>query len=210
MKITFQAKIPQEPQQKYKTQQARENTVAVLGSSKTVDEILNYMDMCSNSTKALVLNGKNLVHGCCTMGIMGAAYDSGLKYSRKDANNKPQQNLAIITKPLWGDEDLEHCIPIACASSEADRIEKFTKVADTILIFPGSVGTMQEITTLISKNYYGNLQDRKRIILVGSDFFKGLIEQYNKLYEAGLIKCPPENLFTVVDSEDEINKIILY
>ena len=210
MKITFQAKIPSEPSQKYKTQHARENTVAVLGSSKTVDEILDYMDICSNSTKALVLGGKNLVHGCGTMGIMGAAYDSGYKYSKRDINNNPEQNLAIVTEPLWGNEDLEHCIPIACATSEADRIDKFTEVADTVLIFPGSAGTMQEATTLISKNYYGNPQDRKKIILVGKDFFKGLIEQYNKLYETGLIKCSPEKLFSVADSEDEINKIILY
>ena len=77
MQITFQAKVHRDIPPKYKTKESRENTVAVLGSSKTVDEILDYMDICSNSTKAMVLSGKNLVHGCGTAGIMGAAYDSG-------------------------------------------------------------------------------------------------------------------------------------
>ena len=204
MKVSFSANIPKDVSYNYKTKPSKENTIAVLGSSKAVDDILDYMELCSNSTKAMVLKGKNLVHGCGTMGIMGAAYDSGYKYSQKDESGNPKQNLAIITEPLWGNEDLEHCIPIACASSEADRIEKFAQVADTIVIFPGSAGTLQEVTTLISKSYYGNPVDRKKLILVGRDFFGGLIEQYNKLYETGLIKCKPQDLFLIADNEDEI------
>ena len=208
MQITFRANINKQIDSKYKTPQAKENTVAVLGSSKAADDILKYMEICANSTKALVLNGKNLVHGCGSEGIMGEAYCSGYNYSSKDKNGLPEQNLAILTEPLWGDEDTEHCIPIGCAKSEADRIEKFAQVANTILIFPGSAGTLQEATTLISRNYYGNQEEKKKIILVGSEFFKGLIEQYNKLYEAKLIKYPPEKLFSVADSEQEIIKLM--
>ena len=208
MQITFQTDINKQIDPKYKTQQARKNTVAILGSSKATDDILNYMDMCANSTKALVLSGKNLVHGCGSAGIMGEAYKSGYKNSSKDKNGLPEQNLAILTEPLWDDEDTEHCIPIGCAKSEADRIEMFSQVADTIIIFPGSAGTLQEATTLIAKNYYRKQEDKKKIILVGRDFFKGLIEQYHKLYKAKLIKYPPEKLFNVADSEQEIIKLI--
>ena len=51
-------------------------------------------------------------------------------------------------------------------------------------------------------------EDKKKIILVGKKFFKGLIEQYNKLYKSGLIKHKPSELFTVVDSEKELNGIL--
>ena len=166
------------------------------------------MDKCSQITKALVLGGKNIVHGCGNSGIMGAAYKSAKMYSQKDIDGRPAQNLAIIAKPLWGDEDLENCIPLTYSNSEAERIEKFVQVANTFVIFPGSSTTLQEATTLITKNYYGNPQDKKQIILVGRDFFKGLVEQYQKLYETKLIKCPPEELFRVVDNEDELNKLI--
>ena len=205
---SFQAKIPKAIPTTYKTSQAKANTIAVLGSSKTTDDILKYMDICSNSVKSMVLSGKNIVTGCGTSGIMGEAYKSGCNYSLKNKNNLPKQNLGILTKPLWGDEDLEHCIPIGCAKSEAGRIEMFSQVADTILIFPGSTGTLQEAATLISKNNYGKSEDKKKIILVGKKFFKGLIEQYNKLYKSGLIKHKPSELFTVVDSEKELNGIL--
>ena len=130
------------------------------------------------------------------------------KYSKKDFNGRPIQNLAIITQPLWGDEDLDNCIPLTTSKSEADRIEKFSTVADNFVIFPGSSTTLQEATTLITKNYYGKSEDKKKIILVGRDFFKGLQEQYQKLYDSKLIKCPPEELFTVVDTEEEINDLL--
>ena len=207
-KTSFQANINKDIDSKYMTPQSKEKTVAVLGSSKATDDILDYMEMCANSTKAIVLSGKNLVHGCGSAGIMGEAYNSGYTYSSKNKDGVPEQNLAILTEPLWGDEDIEHCVPITCAKSEADRIEKFAQVANTILIFPGSAGTLQEATTMISKNYYGKPEDKKKIVLVGSDFFKGLIDQYNKLYEAKLIKCPPEELFSIADSEEDIDRLM--
>lgn len=207
MRVSFQGYVPRTINEQYTRPESREKTVAVLGSSKTTDEILTYMDVCANSTRVLVQNGKNVVHGCGSQGIMGEVYHYGYKHSRKDADGKPVQNLAILAG--WPDEDKKHCIPIAVAKNEADRIEKFAQVADTMLIFPGGAGTLQEAATFISNNYYGKPEDRKKIILVGSSFFKGLVEQYNQLYKAGMIKNRPEELFTVVDSEKEIQDIIL-
>jgi len=208
MQVSFQGYIPNTISPIYKTSQSKSNTVAILGSSKTTDSILKYMDICSNSVKSIILSGKNIVTGCGTAGIMGSAYMAGKKYSKQDKEGKPLQNLAILTNPLWGDEDINNCVPLMSANSEAERIEKFTEIADTMIIFPGSATTIQEAATLITKNYYGKDENKKKIVLVGKDFFKGLVEQYNHLYETGLIKCKPDDLFTVVDSEEEINQLI--
>ena len=207
---SFQASIPNVILPKYKTPKSKSNTIAVIGSSKATDGILEYMDMCSKFVKAMVLNGKNIVTGCGSAGIMGSALYSAKENSKKDEEGKPIQNLAIVAEPLWGDEDLDNCITITSANSEAERVEKFSEVADTMILFPGSVGTLQEATTLISKNYYGKQENKKKIILVGKDFFNGLIEQYNKLYETGLIKCKPSELFTVVDNDEELKQAIEY
>lgn len=208
MNVSFQAHIPQSIAPVYKTKQSKANTIAILGSSKTTDDILKYMEICSNSVKSMILSGKNIVTGCGTAGIMGSAFYTAKENSKKNEEGKPVQNLAIVTKPLWGDEDLENCIPLMAANNEADRIEKFSEVADTMVIFAGSVTTLQEATSLITKNYYGKDENKKKIILVGKDFFKGLAEQYNHLYKTGLIKCKPSELFTIVDNEDELNRII--
>lgn len=208
MKISFKGDIPSKISAQYFMPQSRENTVGILGSSKSTKEIMEYMDACANITKGIVLSGKNILHGCGNSGIMGAVYDSGKKYSTKDLTGRPIQNLAIIAAPMWGDEDLDNCVPISTSISEADRIEKFSQIADTFVIFPGSSTTLQEATTLITKNYYGKPEDKKQIILVGKDFYKGLQEQYQKMYDCKLIKCPPEELFTIVDTEDEVNELV--
>ena len=205
MQISFQAKIPSNIPKRYKTKQSMSNTVAILGSSKETPDVLNYMDICSNSVKSIILNKKNIVHGCCTTGIMGAALVTGKQYSIQDNEGNPVQNRAIIMNPRWGDEDLDSCFPIGEAKSEAERIKNFTEVADTILIFPGGAGTLLEIASLIFKNHYGKDEEKRKIVLVGRDFFSGLKEQYDKFYETGLIKYKPEELFTIVDSEEEIN-----
>lgn len=208
MQVNFCAEIPKNINPRYLNEQSKQNTVGILGSSKTTDDILDYMEACSSITKGLVLNNKNIVHGCGNSGIMGTAYESGRIYSKKDEDGRPLQNLAVVAIPMWGDEDLENCVPLTSAHSEADRIEKFSSVADTFVIFPGSATTLQEATTLISQNYYGKPEDKKQIILFGREFFSGLQEQYQKLYDSKLIKCPPEELFTVVDTKDELDELI--
>ena len=208
MRVSFKAEVPNKISAQYFMPQSKQNTVGILGSSKSTEEIMEYIDACANITKGLVLSGKNILHGCGNAGIMGAAYESGKKYSKTDLTGRPIQNLAIIAQPLWGDEDLENCVPLTTSTSEADRIEKFAQIADSFIIFPGSSTTIQEATTLITKNYYGKPEDKKQIILVGKDFYEGLQEQYQKLYDCGLIKCSPEELFTIVDTEDEVKEII--
>ncbi len=192
-----------------KTDKAKTETVAVLGSSTDSNYISKYMDLCSEVTKNLILADKNILHGCGRSGIMGRAYKTAQKYSKIDKDGKPEQNLAIIMNPLWGDEDLGNCIPVKTVNSEAERIEEFAKAADYFVIFPGSATTLQEAATLIAKNNYSKPEQRKPIILVGKDYFKGLTEQYNTLYKEGLLKDPPEKLFITVDTKQEIlNKIL--
>ena len=208
MQVTFNGHIPKHIPQIYKLSSSKKNTFAILGSSKSSEQIMNYLDMCSNIVKGLMLADKKIVHGCGTTGIMGAAHYAGLKYSKINNEGKPEQNLGIVTDKLWGNEDTENCVMLTSAKDEADRIDKFGEVADTILIFPGSVTTLQEATSLIQKNYYGAPKDKKKIILIGKEYFKGLNEQYQTLYKNGLISCKPEELYTIVNTEDDLYKLI--
>lgn len=98
---------------------------------------------------------------------MGEVYNAAKEASLKVPSGgggklKPVRNLAIIVEPLWGDENLEDCVPIGKANSEADRIEKFTQVADNFVVFPGSAATLQEASTLIQKNRYQKNGEAKK------------------------------------------------
>jgi predicted Rossmann-fold nucleotide-binding protein len=182
-------------------------TYAILGSSKSTDDILKYMDICSEATKSIILNGDNIITGCGNSGIMGAAFNSGKNYSIRE-NDIPIQNQAFIMQPLWGDEDLNNCKVRGFSTSEAQRIEQFRNASDKFIIFPGSATTLQEATSLIAKNYYSPQENQKEVILVGKEFFSGLEKQYQQLYKSNLIKTPPEKLFKIVDSLEELEETL--
>lgn len=194
--------------ERYTTPESRAKTVTILGSSKPTDEILSSMDKCSKITKDLIQSGYNIQTGCGAYGIMGSAYNAAKENSVKDIQtSRPLQNLAIIMEPAWGDEDLENCTPIGKSTSEADRIAKFRKTSNTFVVFPGSATTLQESVSLIQQNEYAPKNEPlKKIILVGKDFFDGLTQQYQKLFNSKLLKHAPEELFTVLDSQDEVLK----
>jgi predicted Rossmann-fold nucleotide-binding protein len=200
--IRIMRQVPAIDSRQYLPENKAKNIV-ILGSSRNSDGIDKYLKSCSDVTRHFIENGYNIVHGGGTTGIMGEIYSTARKYSVKDINNKPVQNLAIITEQLWGNENLNDCVLIGKATSEADRIEKFAKVSDKFVIFPGSAGTIQEATALVGKNAYGT---NKKIVLFGSDFWKPFEFVYKKIADFGLLKN--KNLFDIADKVQDVIKIL--
>ena len=195
------AEIP-EFDERYTGPESRARTVTVLGSSKSVDPIKEQVALAAGASGALVRRGYNVLTGAGNAGVMGAAYAA----AAENANAAPKrgENLVLAVRPGWGDENLSDARAIGIADSEPRRVEAFTKVSDNFLIFPGSAGSIQEAAILVAMNAYRGKAALKRIILVGRDFFGGISQQYQRLFEDGLLKERPETLFRVVDSLDEI------
>ena len=195
---------------KYYTQpEMRAKAVVMLGSSKTTEPLMEYMDLCAKTTKDLVNKGYNIVTGCGTRGIMGAAYNAARENSALNLKGKPVQNLSIVVNPLWGDENLEDCLLIGKAGSESERIVKFTKVADNFVIFPGGATTFQEAATLIRLNVHSLESGVKKIVLVGKEFFAGLKQQYESMANMGLLRKKPDEIFKILSEKQEIvNEIV--
>lgn len=183
-------------------------TYSILGASSVLtseygrDELLRYMQMASDFTKTLVQNGDSIITGCGDKGIMGAAYYSAYN------NGSKEQNKVFVMQPEWGDEDKEHCEILGYTTSEAERIQKFKENSDAMVIFPGSCGTMQELTTLISENYYS--KTKKPVILVGKKFFEGIDSQYQNMLNHGYLNRvqSTDELYKIIDSLDELNEAI--
>ena len=196
--------------ERYTTAESKAKTVTILGSSKTSDSILSAMNLCSRLTKDLVAKGYNIQTGNGKYGIMGSAYRTAQKASACDIfSHKPTQNLAIVTDPLYGIEDLKNCTLIGKATSEADRIDKFSKTSDTFVIFPGSAATLQEAASLIRQNeYMPPDKPLKKIILVGKKYFAGIAQQYRQIFNSKLLKHKQKELFKVLDTKDEVLKEI--
>lgn len=194
----------------FRANYSKENNVAILGSSKYTGTEVTWdaMDQAARIARSIVLSGKNVITGCGSDGVMGAAYTSAAEHSTKDENGRPEQNVVILKRPFWGDEDFINCTIFGSEKTEAARIERFIETADSFIIFPGGPGTLQEATTLISNNYY-NKENAKKIYLVGSEYFEGLDSQYWDMYMQKLIDCTPDELYTIVDHVYEITEQII-
>lgn len=79
----------------------------------------------------------------------------------------------------------------------------FVKYSQGFIVMPGGFGTLDELTeaiTLIQTNKIA----RFPIVLVGSDFWGGLLDWFrNTLLAKGMIKESDLNLYRVVDTADE-------
>lgn len=79
----------------------------------------------------------------------------------------------------------------------------FVKYSQGFIVMPGGFGTLDELTealTLIQTNKIG----RFPIVLIGSDFWGGLIDWFKKnLLENGLIAKNDLSLFRIVDTADD-------
>lgn len=115
----------------------------------------------------------------------------------------PPLNMAYATPEMRG-----LTVTILGSSKGTEALQQHMamarQVSDHFLIFPGGPSTLQEASSLIARNHYRGSAPAKRILLVGTDFFSGLREQYDRLHAAGLLKMSPSDLFQVVDSADEI------
>ncbi len=196
-------------QTRYTSKQSKANTITVLGSSRSTKELEQAMKASSDITRHFVEHGYNILTGCGTNGIMGAVYDAAAKYS-EIVDGKPVQNLVIVKKPLWGDENIRDCVIIGKASSEETRINKFMRTSNTFIAFPGGATTIEEAATLIQNNKYPKNGETKTVILFGKDFWAGLIEQYKKLFETKILKENPiGKLFHIADSPEEVIRLII-
>ncbi|MCR4296549.1 MAG: LOG family protein, partial [Elusimicrobia bacterium] len=195
------AEIP-EFDERYTGPESRARTVTVLGSSKSVDPIKEQVALSAEASGELIRRGYHVLTGAGSAGVMGAAYAAAAETAK--AAPRRGENLVLAVRPGWGDENLSDARAVGIADSEPRRVEAFAKVSDSFLIFPGSAGSIQEAAILIAMNAYRGKAPLKRIILVGRDFFGGLSQQYQRLFEDGLLKERPEALFRVVDSLDEL------
>lgn len=198
---------PLEIHDQYISSESKNKTITILGSSRNSDAIKDSIKKASIISNELVKRGYNILTGCGSKGIMGAAYKGALA-AEKDPE-KPEKNLAVLTKPLWGDEDINHCKVISkSASSESDRTENgFYKASNNFLIFPGAASSIQEASILIAKNKYRSKDESPmNIFLVGKDYYKGLAQQYEDIDKAGLLGTKPENLFKVIEPEDVLKE----
>jgi uncharacterized protein (TIGR00730 family) len=84
----------------------------------------------------------------------------------------------------------------------------FVKYASAYVVAPGGFGTLDEMAEILTLVQTGKTR-RIPIILVGSDFWKGLIDWFrHTLVKEGTISAEDLDLFTIVDDPDTVVETI--
>jgi uncharacterized protein (TIGR00730 family) len=85
----------------------------------------------------------------------------------------------------------------------------FVKYASAYVVMPGGFGTLDELAEILTLIQTGKTR-RIPIVLVGTDFWQGLVDWFTKtLVVAGTIAADDPKLFTVVDNADSAIEYIL-
>ncbi|MGD8379679.1 MAG: TIGR00730 family Rossman fold protein [Gammaproteobacteria bacterium] len=84
----------------------------------------------------------------------------------------------------------------------------FVKYASAYVVLPGGFGTLDELAEILTLVQTGKSR-RIPIILVGSDFWKGLVDWFGgRLVDDGMIDADDMLLFRVVDEPEEVVQTI--
>ena len=168
--------------------------VSVFGSARSIPSD-KYYKVAEETAFKLVKNGYAVITGAGP-GIMEAA-NKGAKKANGDSIGL-HILIPTLQKPNKFVTRLIEFKYFFC------RKVMFVKYAKAFVVFPGGFGTLDELFEAIT------LVQTKRIdpfpvIMVGREFWKHMIEWIHKtLLHNNMIESPDVNIFTVVDTPEEV------
>lgn len=172
--------------------------VTIFGSARTKPGD-KYYRIAEETSELLSKNGFSIITGAGS-GIMEAANKGAKKANGLSIGLNIQ--VPIVQKPNKYITKLLEFRYFFC------RKVMFLKYAKASVIFPGGYGTMDEFFESITLIQTRRIE-RFPVMLVGRDYWKGLIEWMNRdMLAEGRINKDDLDIFHVVDSAREILKII--
>jgi uncharacterized protein (TIGR00730 family) len=170
--------------------------VSIFGSARTAPDDKNYI-LAEEIAYKLTQNGYGVITGggpgIMEAGNKGASRGNGISVGLNIELPFEQQDNRYVSKGMSLDFDYFFV-----------RKVMFVKYAQGFIVMPGGFGTLDELfeaITLIQTKKIG----RFPILLVGKDFWAGLIDWIKKilLEENATISKEDLNIFRVVDTADE-------
>ena len=176
-------------------------SISIFGSARTKPNN-KYYKLAEEISAAIVEKGYGIITGG-GKGIMEAA--------NKGANSKKGKSVGLCINLPFEDTNNQYIDPDKILNFDYFFVRKvmFVKYAQGFVVMPGGFGTLDEFfeaVTLI-QTYKA---EKFPIILVGSDFWRGLIEWVKQtlLLENKTISEDDLNLFQIADTKEEVLKIL--
>jgi len=169
--------------------------VSIFGSAKRSKSTRRYYNIAEETAALLAKNGYAVITGAGS-GIM----EAGNKGAKSANGESIGLNILIpvMQKPNRYVTKLLEFKYFFC------RKVMFAKYSKAFVVFPGGFGTLDELFEAITLVQTERV-DPFPVILVGKDFWKGLISWIrNKLIPEGTIDKKDMKLFSVVDTPQEV------
>ena len=164
--------------------------------STSLDKFLNLASEVSN---VFATRNFDLVYGAANVSMMGACYKVFVKNNRK---------IYAYTVPKY-EKDFKK-IPKAKCYKVKDTLVRFQKMyfrSDYIVILPGGIGTLAELTCAIEE-YRASLGNKKIIIVNYEGFYDDVINWMKKNIETESISETLFDCFYIANSVEDVEKIV--
>ena len=166
-------------------------------ANRDIDE--KYLELAKNISEIFAKNNFDLLFGAGYYSMMGECYKVFKKYKRK---------IYAYTVPKW-EKDFKR-IPKAKCVRANDTLLRFRKLyfaCDIMLVLPGGIGTIAELTSAIEE--YRTSGGAKRIILYNYEgYYDGLINWIKDNIVTRFMKDDFGDCYTIVSTEKELEEII--
>ncbi len=167
--------------------------VSIFGSART-DKNAPDAEEASRLATLLVKNGYGVITGGGP-GIMDAANRGAYKAGGVSVGLNIE-----LPKEQRPNQHQTHCLDFRYFFT---RKVCFLKYSLAVVVFPGGFGTLDEFFEVMTMTQTRKI-NRVPLILVGHDFWKGLLDWFqNSLVKRGMISPEDLSLYKVVDNADE-------
>ena len=153
-----------------------------------------YATAATMLVSALVEHGARVIYGGGRTGIMGIVADTALALGG--------EVIGIMPKHLV-DREIAHTelTELHTTESISERKRRMAELADAFVALPGGLGTLEEITEVLSAAQLG-LHRKPCALLNVNDYFEHLIEFINQAVGRGFVREQARDLL-IVESDPE-------
>lgn len=177
----------------------KKNVCVFCASSNEMDE--SYYKAAAQLGKWLALNGLTLVCGGASCGLMEAL--------AKSCHENGGKVIGIVPQILVDCERVSRYLDELIVTPDMhERKRRLIDHADVLVAMPGSVGTLDEVFTVLSSNTIG-IHEKSVIIWNVNHFWDSLFAMISDIDGKGVSRKPMEEIIHRADTFEDLTNMIL-
>ncbi len=168
-------------------------------SSASVDEI--FKNAAMDLGILMGQKGIDLVYGGARIGLMGCV--------ARGVHQESGRVVGVIPEFFMGkDIDYIEADELIISQSMRERKAEMDQLADAFIVLPGGIGTLEEVTEILSMKQL-KLSQKPLVFLNIEGFFNPLVDYFKEMIDLKFAKKETLNLFGVVSTPEEALDYIL-